>query len=127
MRRDKIILALGFFDGVHLGHQALLRACVELAAKHQAEPAAFTFQKHPKSLFSNQIPPLINTQEDRCRQLVQYGMLQIIFYPVEKELMSIHWRDFLDMRMAEGAVGFVCGDDFHFGNRGEGDSEKLRQ
>ena len=55
---EKKIFALGFFDGVHLGHQALLKACVELAAQMNVETAAITFENHPQSLFVKQTPPL---------------------------------------------------------------------
>ena len=127
MRRDKIILALGFFDGVHLGHQALLRACVEMARSLDAETAAITFENHPKKLFSNQTPPMLTTLEDRCRLLECNGMKQIHVFPVTKEVMSTGWKDFLDRLVEYGAVGFVCGDDFRFGNRGEGNGEKLQQ
>ena len=121
------IFALGFFDGVHLGHQALLKACVELAARLDAETAAITFENHPQSLFSNQIPPLLTTLEDRQRLLRRYGMAHIYAFPVTKEVMSTDWRAFLDLLVAYGAVGFVCGDDFRFGSRGEGNGERLQQ
>ncbi len=127
MSREKVIIALGFFDGVHLGHQALLRACVELAAKQDAETAAITFENHPQSLFSNEIPPLLTTLADRQRLLRRYGMAQIYAFPVTKEVMSTNWRDFLELLVGYGAVGFVCGDDFRFGSRGEGNGEKLQQ
>ena len=127
MSREKVIIALGFFDGVHLGHQALLKACVELAEQIGAKTAAITFENHPQSLFSNEIPPLLTTLDDRHRLLQRYGMDRIYAFPVTKEVMSTNWRVFLDQLMEYGAVGFVCGDDFRFGSRGEGDSEKLRQ
>ena len=123
---EKRIFALGFFDGVHLGHQALLKACVELARRLEAETAAITFENHPQSLFSNQIPPLLTTLDDRCRLLLGYGMDRISPFPVTKEVMSTNWRVFLDRLVDSGAVGFVCGDDFRFGSRGEGNAEKLR-
>lgn len=126
MSRDKIVLALGFFDGVHLGHQALLKACVELARRMDAETAAITFENHPQSLFSNQIPPLLTTLDDRFALLRRYGMDHIFSFPVTKEVMSTNWRDFLDRLAEAGAVGFVCGDDFRFGSRGEGNGEKLK-
>lgn len=126
MRKDQRVLALGFFDGVHLGHQALLKACVDMAAKLGVETAAITFEAHPQSLFSNQIPPLLSTLSDRYRLLLHYGMCHIYPYPVTEEVMSTNWRDFLDQLMDCGAAGFVCGDDFRFGFRGEGNGEKLR-
>lgn len=126
MRNEKRIFALGFFDGVHLGHQALLRECCRLAEEMDCQAAAITFDKHPQSLFSRQVPPLINSVEDRCRLLRSYGIGTIYTFPVTKEVMSTPWRDFLEQLLELGAAGFVCGDDFHFGSRGEGDAGKLK-
>ena len=109
-----------------MGHQALLKACVELARQMDAKPAAITFENHPQSLFSNQIPPLLTTLDDRFALLRRYGMDHIFSFPVTKEVMSTNWRDFLDRLAEAGAVGFVCGDDFRFGSRGEGNGEKLK-
>lgn len=124
---EKKIIALGFFDGVHLGHQALLKACVELAARLGVQTGAITFENHPQSLFSNAVPPLINSLQDRYQLLRHYGIDQIYSFPVTREVMSTNWRDFLDELMQRGAVGFVCGDDFRFGHRGEGNGERLQE
>jgi riboflavin kinase/FMN adenylyltransferase len=121
------IYALGFFDGVHLGHQALLEESVRLARQMDAMPAAITFACHPKSLFLPQPPVLLNSIEDRKMLLRQYGMAQIRVFPVTKESMAQPWWDFLDELLSDGAVGFVCGDDFRFGHKGEGDGEKLQR
>ena len=121
----KRIFALGFFDGVHLGHRALLSECCALAAQMDCETAAITFKTHPKSLFSGPIP-LISTVHDRTRLLQQYGMDHVYPYPVTPEVMGMPWEDFLEELMEYGAAGFVCGDDFRFGHRGEGNSEKLK-
>ena len=124
--KDKII-ALGFFDGVHLGHQALLRECGRMASEVGAIPAAITFLRHPQSLFSSDPPLLINGDADRERLLRQYGIGQIYKYPVTKEVMSTPWQAFLEQLLESGAAGFVCGHDFRFGHSGEGDSEKLQE
>lgn len=124
--REKIF-ALGFFDGVHMGHQALLAACCELARERDAQPAAITFMQHPQALFRKDPPPLLSGEADRDRLLRQYGIQHICKLPVTKEVMSTSWESFLDYLRGEGAVGFVCGDDFRFGNRGEGDCQKLQQ
>ena len=125
MSTEKVVFALGFFDGVHLGHQALLKACVELAARLGVQTGAITFENHPQSLFSNAVPPLINSLQDRYQLLRHYGIDQIYPFPVTREVMSTNWRDFLDQLMECGAAGFVCGDDFRFGHRGEGNGERL--
>ena len=123
--KDKIF-ALGFFDGVHLGHQALLAECVRLAQARGAQSAAITFSQHPQALFVESPPALINTDEDRDRLLRQFGINDIHTLPVTKEVMSTNWQDFLENLVERGAVGFVCGDDFRFGHQGEGNAEKLR-
>ena len=121
----KRIYALGFFDGVHRGHQALLAACCDLAAENNCETAAITFENHPQSLFSDNPPPLINTVTDRKRLLRHFGITHVELLPVTKEVMSTNWREFLNDLVDHGAAGFVCGDDFRFGYRGEGNAEKL--
>ena len=122
---EKRIFALGFFDGVHLGHQALLGQCVELAAQLNMGAAAITFENHPQSLFTTQAPPLLSTAADRRELLKQYGIGHIFQFPVTKEVMGKPWDVFLQELLRFGAAGFVCGYDFRFGHRGEGDAEKL--
>ena len=56
MKNERRIYALGFFDGVHLGHQALLRECCALAKAYSCSSAAITFDDHPQSLFSKDVP-----------------------------------------------------------------------
>ncbi len=122
----KKIFALGFFDGVHRGHQALLAACRRLAAEKDAVPAAITFDRHPQSLFTPTPPALINSNADRDALLRQYGIEDIHCLLVNEDVMSTSWRHFLEDLLADGACGFVCGDDFRFGHKGQGDCEKLR-
>ena len=119
------IFALGFFDGVHLGHQALLKSCCELAEQMDACPCAITFQQHPQSLFSQNPPKLINTNEDRLRLIRQYDIGQVHAYPVTRDIIGMHWENFLKELISCDAVGFVCGNDFRFGNQGGGDARKL--
>ena len=127
MKTDQRIFALGFFDGVHLGHQALLKACVELAARMDVETAAITFESHPQSLFLKQPPALLTALEDRYKLLLQYGIDHVYAYPVTEKVMSTNWQAFLDELVFRGGVGFVCGHDFRFGHKGQGDAEKLRR
>ena len=121
----KRIYALGFFDGVHLGHQKLLSQCCALASEYDCGTAAITFDRHPKSLFTDKPTVLISTIPDRELLLHRYGMEHVRVLPVTKETMGLPWRQFIDLLLEEGAAGFVCGDDFHFGAKGEGDAEKL--
>lgn len=121
----KVIYALGFFDGVHLGHQALLTACRELAEEHGCAAAAVTFTTHPDGLVLGKAPALLNTIEDKARILCAYGMADVLALPFDETLMSTPWSEFLEALLAMGAAGFVCGDDFRFGAKGHGTAEKL--
>ena len=121
----KYIYALGFFDGVHLGHQQLLTECCRLANEHGCSTAAITFDRHPKSLFTDKPTVLISTIPDRKLLLQRYGIESVRVLPVISEIMNLPWQEFIQILLDDGAAGFVCGDDFHFGRRGEGSAEKL--
>ena len=125
MKNNKRIFALGFFDGVHLGHQELLTQCVRLAEQRNCEAAAITFDRHPQSLFLNTPPMLISTLPDRQELLKRYGIAYIETFSVMKETMATPWQEFLELLVRRGAEGFVCGRDFRFGHRGQGNSGNL--
>ena len=123
--KERTIYALGFFDGVHLGHQALLRACRELAQKTDCLAGVVTFSTHPDTLVSGQTPGLINTEQDREQLLRAYGIDKVISLPFDKALMTTHWSEFLLKILAGDGAGFVCGSDFRFGAGGNGTAKKL--
>ena len=123
----KYIYALGFFDGVHLGHQKLLSQCCALATEYGCSTAAITFDRHPKSLFVEKPTVLISSVPDRKLLLSRYGIQSVRVLPVINEVMNLPWQEFLQILLDDGATGFVCGDDFRFGRRGEGSAGKLRQ
>ncbi len=123
---SKIIYALGFFDGVHLGHQALLTACKSLAKRTGSEPAAVTFAAHPDTLVLGKTPALINTIDDRINLLTGYGMQDTVVLPFDRKMQAMPWREFLWLLKEKyGAKGLICGEDFRFGNRGEGNADRL--
>ncbi len=123
---NKIIFALGFFDGVHLGHRALLDACRELSAEKECVPGAVTFTEHPDALVLGKMPALINTAADRERLLTQFGAEQVLQLPFDEKMMAMPWQEFLQMLVRQHrAAGFVCGDDFRFGHKGQGNADEL--
>lgn len=127
MTNEKTIYALGFFDGVHRGHGALLRECVRLAAETGAVPGVITFSSHPDTLVFGRTPPLINTIEDRKRLISRlFGIEKVLLLPFDRAMMTMPWQDFYRMLRREyGAAGLVCGHDFSFGSRGEGNAALL--
>ena len=123
--KQRKIYALGFFDGVHLGHQALLDACCRLAIEENAIACAVTFDLLPSAVLQNGQPNMVNTVHDRQLLLRQYGIQEVMLLATTKEILSMPWTDFLEMLIRDGAVGFVCGYDFRFGQNGRGDAQKL--
>ena len=124
------VIALGFFDGVHLGHGALLRRAAEEAALRGCTPAVFTFDRPPKEVVTGVPCPLINSPEDR-RDLVRrlYRIQDVLMVPFDREMMTTPWDDFI-VRILVGryhAVHLVAGHDHHFGHRNQGTPELLAQ
>ena len=129
MNQQPTVIALGFFDGVHRGHGALLRRTVERAAQLGATPAVFTFDRPPKEVVTGKPVPLINSPEDR-RELIRriYGIEQVIMAPFDRAMMTMGWQDFITSLVEQyGAVHLVAGHDYHFGYKNEGTPERLQQ
>ena len=126
--KEKTIYALGFFDGVHLGHAALLQQCRAMADEMGCKAGVVTFENHPDGLVFGAVPCLINTSIDRERLLRGlYGMDHVICLPFDKAMMTMPWQDFFRLLVEKyGAAGLVCGYDFRFGNRGEGTAALLQ-
>ena len=122
------VIALGFFDGVHLGHAALLRRTAEEAAARGVTPAVFTFDRVPKEVVTGIPCPLINSPEDR-RDLVRrlYGIRDVIMVPFDREMMTTSWQDFVTEILVGRyhAVHLVAGHDHHFGHKNQGSPELL--
>ena len=129
MKHDRVI-ALGFFDGVHLGHAALLRLTRRRADELGIPAAVLTFDTHPDTLVYHQPVPLINTLEDRKYLMEEkFSMDEVILAHFDRAMMEMPWESFVeDYLLGElGAKHVVCGHDFSFGYRGQGTPDKLRR
>lgn len=129
MTTEKKVIALGFFDGVHRGHGALLKRTVELAKELNAVPAAHTFAQHPSTLLSKEPVPLLSTPEDRAYLMQHlYGIREVIAAPFDREMMTMPWEDFVTDYLLRrlNCAGVVVGHDYRFGYKGEGDPQKLK-
>jgi len=127
MADKKRVIALGFFDGVHLAHGALLNMAKNRAAELGAEPAVLTFDAHPDKLVKKEKIELINSADGRAEIISRYyGIDDVIFVHFDDNTMRTPWIDFIDSVVSElGGVHFVAGHDFRFGYKGEGTSERL--
>ena len=99
---NKTIYALGFFDGVHLGHAALLRQCRELARSAGCMAGAVTFGEHPDTLVQQRTPKLINSTRDRELLLRQTGCVDaVVTLPFDERMRTMPWEEFLEMLCRE--------------------------
>lgn len=130
MNNKKRVIALGFFDGVHNGHAALMRRTAQVAQETGAVPSAFTFDPHPQNVILGKPTPLLTSPEDRADLMRKYyGIQDVIVEPFTPERMRQPWHDFLTETLVKdlGAVHLVAGHDYHFGYKGEGNPQRLQE
>ncbi|MBO6235209.1 MAG: bifunctional riboflavin kinase/FAD synthetase [Schwartzia sp.] len=121
------VVAVGTFDGVHIGHRDLLSRAVSLAQDTGVPCVVFTFQNHPLSVLApDRVPPSLSSPEERCRVFASLGVDFVIEESFTKELALLPAEDFLsrlvetlDPRMV------VVGENFSFGAGGRGTPEFL--
>ncbi len=127
---NQTVIALGFFDGVHRGHGALLEKAVQRARELGAEPVVFTFDRPPKEVVTGKPVLLINSPEDR-RGLVKrlYGIERIILAPFDREMMTLPWDAFVEQKLVRDmrAVHLVAGHDHRFGHKNQGTPQLLQE
>ena len=126
---QKRVIALGFFDGVHMGHGALLRTVAERAKELNAAPCAFTFDRSPAAALTGKEIPLLSGVADRARLMEElYGIQEVIVAPFDV-MRQMDWQDFVAQYLQKelGVVHVVAGHDFHFGYKGEGNPRRLEE
>lgn len=122
------VCALGFFDGLHRGHMALMRAAAVRAAGKNAVFTVITFSEHPQSVITGSRVRLLSTNESRADMLKRLGGAEeVIFLPFDEALMHLPWQDFIKNTLIARyrAVGIVAGENFRFGYLGSGNSENM--
>lgn len=121
------IIALGFFDGVHRGHGALLRRAKALAQQRGVSAACLTFDRHPRALLGKTAGQINTTAEREWLMRSLYAMDEVLVLPFDEQLMHTPWEAFAERLLGEyEAVGLVCGEDYRFGDRAQGTAERLR-
>ena len=127
MAEIKRAIALGFFDGVHVGHAALLNKTKERAAQIGAMPSVLSFDVHPDNLVFGKEVPLINSAVDRENIIRRcFGIDNVVFIHFNRHVMCMPWQEFVDSIIAELNVAWiVVGHDFSFGYKGQGNTQRL--
>jgi riboflavin kinase / FMN adenylyltransferase len=124
------VVALGNFDGVHLGHQAVMRRAVEEGRRRGARVVAATFDPHPRAILGPRVQPkLLTTLELRREALLRYGADEVRVIRFDQELSKKSPEEFVrDVLVGEiGAEAVVVGENFRFGHRAAGDVAELER
>jgi phosphoribosyl 1,2-cyclic phosphate phosphodiesterase len=124
------VIAIGNFDGIHLGHQRVLAYCIALAKETGAVATAVTFDPPPlKVLRPETAPPRISTNQQRMAWFEALGMEAAVVLPFTMELAQLAPEDFVDEILVRQLQvrAVVVGDNFRFGHRQAGDVKFLRE
>lgn len=123
---DSTVVALGSFDGMHIGHRAIIDAAVRLASELKATPAVFTFDTIPACHLSATPPSILSNTDERCELLYDAGIAGI-FIASFPDLMGMSPEDFINDILIKQchAEGVVCGFNFKFGKNGSGNIRHL--
>ncbi len=129
MEKKKTVLALGFFDGIHIGHGALLETAKKRAEELGASAAVLTFDAHPDTYVKGEKVELINSASDRIYIIRKYyGINDVYFIHFNAATMRMEWQAFIEsVIQTYNAVHFVVGHDFRFGYKGAGKAEVLQE
>jgi riboflavin kinase/FMN adenylyltransferase len=124
------VLTLGVFDGLHLGHQLIMRTVVERARATGAVPTVITFDPHPRAvLHPESAPPLLQTFDQKIEAFGVLGIEQTIVVRFTKEFSSIRAEDFLNDVVVDRlhTKEVYLGKGFAFGHNREGNIELLKR
>ena len=123
------MLTTGTFDGVHLGHQKILKRLVQCANEINGESVLFTFYPHPRMVLypDDHDLKLLTSPEEKAKILDQIGVNHLIEYPFSKEFASLSAREYVREILVDkiGIKKMIVGYDHRFGNHREGNFDKL--
>jgi riboflavin kinase/FMN adenylyltransferase len=124
------VLAIGNFDGIHLGHQAILRAVEQRAIETGCVATALTFDPSPRRVLKPEsAPPRLSTSAQRMDWFGMVGLEAAVVIPFTLELARLSPEDFVDQILVRDLQvrAVLVGENFHFGHRQAGDVKLLRQ
>ncbi len=125
----EITACIGYFDGLHKGHQALIQKVLEVSKRDGTIPALISFEPDPWTVLRNiDHPPHIMALEDRCAVIEEMGIRLCIILQFDKTMADLQVEEFHHRILhALHVKTLVCGYDFHYGIRGSGSVETLRE
>ncbi len=123
---SRTVVALGFFDGVHIAHQEIITSAVKFAEVHGISPVALTFDKSPLEILCPDKVSYLTSAEQK-KELVEKLGSKAEFLPLSKELLSMSPEEFVKEILVDKykIACAVCGYNYRFGKNGSGDTDVL--
>lgn len=125
----KVCLAIGFFDGVHLGHQQIIRQTIADARRHEAPALVITFDRHPNTVVApNRVPPLVYSLSQKCRAIAALGADTLLLIPFDRPFSEQPGETFIrGLARDLGGIHSICvGATFTFGHKRRGNVALLK-
>lgn len=126
----RCFVAIGNFDGVHRGHQAMLRTLRAIAHRHSAPAVVMTFDPHPVAILKPEhTPPSLSTLDRKLELIRRLGIDAVVAYPTTRSFLQLSPEQFFQRVLVEAfqARGLVEGPNFRFGHGRAGDIPLLRR
>lgn len=125
---DDCAVAIGYFDGLHLGHIQLLNRVLNICEKTDLKKAFMTFDQHPKVVFGQNDFQYLMTLEEKQRIVEKLGFDYFFIIEFNREVAKYQPSEFIDQYIVKNHIRhIVCGFDFSFGDKGKGNVETLQQ
>lgn len=124
-----VVLAIGNFDGVHLGHSALIKRLAYVAEQHELAPTVLTFEPHPREFFApDSAPARLTTLREKLELLGECGARQVVICPFNAAFAALSADEFVEQVLVRGCQvqHLIIGDDFRFGCGRAGDFAMLQ-
>src|SRR3990167_7265854 len=122
-------VALGVFDGVHLGHAEIIRNAVTSSIENNLNPVVATFINHPHTEITGQAPKLLTSFEERIKLIEQFGIKAVLALEFDSKLRHMSAQDYFTKVLLDclNAKFIAVGYDHKFGFNQEGNPEKLKE
>lgn len=123
-----VVIALGYFDSVHLGHRIVISKAKQIAKQFNLKTVIFTFEGNLKNAVKGSLEGVVYTLEERLSLYKSVGIEDVCLAPVTKEFLSLNAQGFLDwLNQKFNIKAYVFGKDYRFGKGGEGTPEFISE
>lgn len=127
-KNKNLALALGFFDGIHIGHRAVLNSAINYAKSNDLKSAVITFENHPRCFFKKCEPEYILSKHDKLKIFEDMGFDYVYFLKFDEKLSKLSASEYLEfLKINLNPKSISTGFNHYFGHNREGNAEFLKQ